>query len=71
MNKQITVYTLIGHYDYESSTVLGIFASYDDMIACVNSKTWAYDAMTYATSFIGEQFDSAQRDIEIDFPRIK
>ena len=64
------VYTLIGHYDYESSTVCGIFASYEDMIACVNSKTWAYDYMTYATSFIGQECDSAQWDIEIDFPRI-
>jgi hypothetical protein len=70
MNKDFMVYTLIGQYDYESSTVLGIFASYEDMIDCVNSKTWAYDSMTYVTSFIGQECDSSQWDIEIGFPRI-
>jgi len=70
MNKDFMVYTLIGQFDYEPSTVLGVFASYDDMIAWVESKTWGYDYMTYAASFIGEQFNSTDREIEIDFPRV-
>jgi hypothetical protein len=62
-----TVYTLIGRIHYEGDTLLGVFASLDDILSYVRShqgqpdswraQTLGYDDLWYYVSQIGQQID--------------
>jgi len=48
------VFTLLGGYDYEGETLVGVFGSEQSVRKHVESKTWHYDSMCFVVSEIGE-----------------
>ena len=57
------VFTLLGSYDYEGDTLVGVFGSEQSVRNHVESRTWHYDSMGFVVSEIGEPVDS-----EIGYP---
>lgn len=48
------VFTLLGGYDYEGDTLVGVFGSEQSVRKHVQSKAWFYDSMRFVVSKIGE-----------------
>lgn len=67
------VYSLIGFYDYEGSTLEGVFGSVEDVMKCLesgNGKGWYYDDMGYVVSELGEKIEDVLGVIEyVEFVR--
>jgi hypothetical protein len=61
------VFTLLGVYDYEGFSLLGVFDSEQSLRKYVKSKTWNYDSMGFVVSEIGEPCDDDSL-VEIKFP---
>ena len=51
------VFTLLGGYDYEGDTLVGVFGSEQSVLNHVQSKTWFYDSMSFVVSEIGQPVD--------------
>jgi hypothetical protein len=51
------VFTLLGGYDYEGDTLVGVFGSEQSVRRHVESRTWHYDSMCFVVSEIGEPVD--------------
>lgn len=60
------VYTLMGGYDYEGETLLGVFASKEDLLQFVESRkrgcdrrpeTLGYDSLGFVESELGQPVD--------------
>jgi hypothetical protein len=63
------VYSLLGFVDYEGSDFVGVFASVEDALQCVASRSdWCYDQMGYVESELGEgPLDSSERVEFVEF----
>ena len=51
------VFTLMGSWDYEGDTLVGVFGSEQSVRNHVQSKTWSYNSMYFMVSEIGEPVD--------------
>ena len=56
------VFTLLGGYDYEGDTLVGVFGSEQSMRKHIESKTWHYHSMCFVVSEIGEPVDAWTND---------
>jgi len=68
------VYSLLGFFDYEGSTLVGVFGSVEDVIECVKSVTdhWYYHDMGYVESELGEKIDDVLQVVEyVDFKNFR
>jgi len=65
------VYSLLGFVDYEGSDLVGVFASAEDALQCVASKSdWYYDQMGYVESELGAQVEDVPGCVEyVEFKR--
>jgi len=63
------VFTLLGSFDYEGDTLLGVFGSEQSLRKYVESKTWGYDSMYFQVSEIGEPVDVWTNHNPVSFTR--
>jgi hypothetical protein len=63
------VFTLLGGYDYEGETLVGVFGSEQSVRKHVESKTWFYDSMCFVVSEIGEPVEGSDDGQPVSFTR--
>ncbi len=63
------VFTLMGGYDYEGETLVGVFGSEQSVRKHVQSKTWYYDSMSFVVSETGQPVDLTTVGQSVSFTR--
>lgn len=66
------VYSLLGFVQYEGQDLLGVFASVEGVMQCVErgAGKWYYDDMGYVESELGEPIEDVEAVVEyVEFQR--